>query len=163
MFDGPQIRKLMMDDDSFTDTITAIQEDAWNSFKEVVNTFLRNIKDPLYKEIVRNMLNKFKLLVCNINLKLHFLASRLDYFPPDLGVVSEEQGERFHQDLKDVERRYQGRWDVNMMADFCWSIARDDPSREHSSSSRTQILRETEKGDIGILTYISKECNVSKL
>jgi len=26
-----------------------------------------------------------------------------------------------------------------------------------------QILRETEKGDRGILTYISKECNVSKL
>jgi hypothetical protein len=27
----------------------------------------------------------------------------------------------------------------------------------------TQILRETKKGDLGILTYISKECNVSKL
>jgi hypothetical protein len=52
-------------------------------------------------------------------LKLHFLASHLDYFPPNLRTVSEEQGERFHQDMKNVERRYQGRWDVrvNMMTD----------------------------------------------
>ena len=26
------------------------------------------------------------------------------------GVVSDEQGERFHQDMKEMERRYQGRW-----------------------------------------------------
>jgi hypothetical protein len=100
------------------------------------------------------MLDKFKLLGCNMSLKLHFLGSHLDYFPPNLVAISEEQGERFHQDLKDVERRYQGRWDVNMMADYCWSIARDDPSREHSRSTRTQILLETEKGDLGIVTYI---------
>jgi len=83
------------------------------------------------------MLDKFKLLGCKMSLKLHFLASHLDYFPPNLGAVREEQGERLHQDLKDVERRYQGRWDVNMMADYCWSIARDDVSREHSTTSRT--------------------------
>jgi hypothetical protein len=153
----------MMDDDSFTDTMTEIKEYAWNAFKEVVNKFLGNIKDPLYKEIVRNMLDKFKLLGCNITLQLHFLVSHLDYFPPNLGVISEEQGERFHQDLKDIERRYQGRWGVNMIADYCWSIARDDPSREHSTTSGTQILREREKGDREILTYIFKECNVSKL
>jgi hypothetical protein len=104
-------------DDSFTDTMTEIEEDAWNAFKEVVKKFLGNVKDFLYKETVRNMLDKFKLLGCNMSLKLHFLASHLDYFPPNLGAVSEEQGERFHQDLKDVERRYQGRWDVNMMVD----------------------------------------------
>jgi len=136
IFDGPQIRKLMIDN-SFTDTMTEIEEDAWNAFKDVVEKFLGNIKNPLYKETVRNMLDKFKLLGCKMNLKLHFLASHLDYFPPNLGAVSEEQGDRFHQDLKDVERRYQGRWDVNMMADYCWSIARDDAVRDHSRASRT--------------------------
>jgi len=104
IFDGPQIRKLMMDD-SFTDTMTEIEEDAWNAFKEVVKKFLGNIEDPLYKESVRNMLDKFKLLGCNMNLKLHSLALHIDYIPPNLGTVSEEQGERFHQDLKDAERR----------------------------------------------------------
>jgi hypothetical protein len=136
IFDGPQIRKLMMDD-SFTDTMTETEADAWNAFKEVVKKFLGNINEPLYKEIVRNTLDKFKLLGCKMILKLHFLASHLDYFPPNLGAVSEQQGERFHQDMKDVERRYQGRWDENMMADYCWLIARDDASREHSRASRT--------------------------
>ena len=126
-----------MMDDSFTDTMTKVDEGAWNAFKEGVKKFLGNIKDPLYKETVRNMLDKFKLLGCKMSLKLHFLASHLDYFPPNLGAVSEEQGERFHQDMKDVEWRYQGRWDENMMADYCWSIARDDTSREHSRASRT--------------------------
>jgi len=79
IFDEPQIRKLIMDD-SFTATMTEIEEDAWNVFKEVVKKFLGNIKDPLYKEIVRNMLDKFKLLSCIMSLKLHFLVSHLDYF-----------------------------------------------------------------------------------
>jgi hypothetical protein len=67
----------MMDDDSFTDMVTEIEEDAWNAFKEVVKKFVGNIKDPLYKEIVRNVLDKFKLLDCNMSLQLHFLASHL--------------------------------------------------------------------------------------
>jgi len=96
-----------------------------------------------------------------MSLKLLFLASHLEYFPPNLGAVSEEQGKKFQQDLKDVEQRYQGRWDVNTMADCCWSIARFE--RALKSLKNIQILRETEKGDRGILTYISKECNVSKL
>jgi hypothetical protein len=56
IFGGPHIRKLMMDD-SFTDTVTEIEEDAGNAFKEVVKKFLSNIKDPLYKEIVRKYRN----------------------------------------------------------------------------------------------------------
>jgi hypothetical protein len=46
IFDGPQISKLMMND-SFTDTMSEIEEDPWNAFKEVVKKFLGNIKDPL--------------------------------------------------------------------------------------------------------------------
>jgi hypothetical protein len=61
MFDGSQIRKMMMEDDSFTDAMTEIEEDAWTALKEFVKKFLGNIKNPLYKEIVRNMLDKFKL------------------------------------------------------------------------------------------------------
>lgn len=62
-----------------------------------------------------------------MNLKLHFLDSHLDYFPENLGHFSEEQGERFHQDIKEMERRYQGRWDDHMMADYCWNLKRDIP------------------------------------
>ncbi|GFU82193.1 uncharacterized protein TNCV_4466441 [Trichonephila clavipes] len=58
-----------------------------------------------------------------MSVKVHFLHSHLDYFPENLGVVSKEQGECFHQDIKEMERRYQGRWNVNMMADYCWMTA----------------------------------------
>jgi hypothetical protein len=105
-----------------------------------VKKFLGNIKDLLYKESVRIMFEMFKLLGCKTNIKLHFLLLCLDYFPPNLGAVSEEQGERFRHDLKYVERRHQGRWDIDMMADFCRSIARDDASREQSRASRTYQL-----------------------
>ncbi|EFN78793.1 hypothetical protein EAI_16704, partial [Harpegnathos saltator] len=42
-----------------------------------------------------------------INLKLHFLHSHLDYFPENLEDYSEEQGERFYRDIKEMECRYQ--------------------------------------------------------
>ena len=37
-----------------------------------------------------------------MNLKLHFLDSHLDEFRQNLGDFSEEQGERFHQDLMNL-------------------------------------------------------------
>jgi hypothetical protein len=40
-----------------------------------------------------------------MSLKVHFLDSHLDYFPANLGAISEELGERFHQDIKEMERR----------------------------------------------------------
>ena len=51
------------------------------------------------------MLVNFKKLCCNMSVvKLHFLYFHLDFFPANLGDVSEEQGERF-QDMKEAERR----------------------------------------------------------
>jgi hypothetical protein len=62
--------------------------------------YLGNVKDPQYEKIVRNMLEKLQVLGCNMSLKLHFLHFHLDYFPENLDL-SEEQGERFHQDIKE--------------------------------------------------------------
>ena len=49
-----------------------------------------------------------------MSITLHFLHSHLYDFPENLGAVSDEQGERFHQDLNTMEHRYQGRWDKMM-------------------------------------------------
>ena len=64
------------------------------------------------------------------------LFSHIDRFPEKLGATSDEQGERFHQDIKEMETRYQGRWDAAMMADYCWTLKRDIPSAEHSRISK---------------------------
>ena len=51
--------------------------------------------------------------------KFHFLRSHLDYFPKNCEDLSEVQGEHIHQDIRIMEERYQGQWDVNFLADYC--------------------------------------------
>ena len=41
-----------------------------------------------------------------MSLKIHFLESHLDFLPENLGEVSDEHGERFHQDITAMEKRY---------------------------------------------------------
>ncbi|GBP46405.1 hypothetical protein EVAR_36387_1 [Eumeta japonica] len=130
IFDGPQIRQLMKDTD-FIKVMTVPESDAWKSFVLVVENFLGNHKAPNYEEIVQNMLTNFQTLGANMSIKLHYLRNHLDKFPDNLGNYSEEQGERFHQDLKVMEERYQGRWDCHMMADYCWSLKRDCPLKNY--------------------------------
>ncbi|GBN92573.1 hypothetical protein AVEN_173202-1 [Araneus ventricosus] len=70
-----------------------------------------------------------------IKIKVHFLDSHLDYFPENLGAVREEQGEIFHQDIKEMERLYQGKWNVSMIAEYCWMLQRDNPCKVHKRKS----------------------------
>jgi hypothetical protein len=80
--------------------MNAREKVAWTTFRSVTENFLGNNKDPNYKNIVETMLENFKKLGCNMNVKVHFLHSHIEYFPENLGRFSEEQGERFHQDIK---------------------------------------------------------------
>lgn len=93
-------------------------------------------------QIVKKMIENFGKMGCSMSIKLHFLNSHLDYFPDILGAVSEDQGERFHQDLKEIERRYQGKWNKRMMADYCWLLKRDDPSRNFKRKSHNRSFTE---------------------
>jgi hypothetical protein len=52
--------------------------------------------------------------------------------------VNEEQGERLHHDIKEIERRYQGRWNVNKMGDYCWTLHRDIPETSHKRKSNVR-------------------------
>lgn len=54
-----------------------------------------------------------------MSLKIHFLDSHLDFFPENLGAISDEHGERFHQDIMQIEKRYNGKLSAAMLADFC--------------------------------------------
>jgi hypothetical protein len=99
VFVGPDIRKLMFNE-YFLLAMTEVEREAWIAFKSVVTKFLGNNKDPDYVTILANMLEKFKVLGCLMSLKIRFLNLHLDFSPENLGSVSEEQGERFHQDIK---------------------------------------------------------------
>jgi hypothetical protein len=66
-----------------------------------------------------------------MSLKIHFLETRLDFFPENLGKVSDEHGERFHQDILATEKRYQGKWTSSMLADYCWTLKTDVPDAKY--------------------------------
>ena len=116
----PQIRQLIKDKQC-TETILDLKKNAWLSFKNVVKNFLGNTSASNYTEIVQKLLESYKALAFNVSIKLHYLHCHLASLPENLGTVSDEHGERFHQDLKVMEERYQGRWNVHIMADY-WSI-----------------------------------------
>ncbi|GBM42013.1 hypothetical protein AVEN_3249-1 [Araneus ventricosus] len=102
VFVGPDIRKIMKDE-NFETKMEANERKAWESFKLVITSFLGNKKDPNYKSIVEEMIKNFKILGCSKSLKVHFLDLHLS-FPENLRAVCEEQGEIFHQDIKEMER-----------------------------------------------------------
>jgi len=51
---------------------------------------------------------------------MHFLDFHLNFSPEDLVAVSNEHGERFHQDISTMEKQYQGQWSISMLAGYCW-------------------------------------------
>ena len=132
--DGPQIRELIKDE-NFTAQMSAREKRAWTSFRVVISNFLGKHRSPDYEEQVKELLESYRSLGARMSVKMHFLSSHLDYFPDNCGDYSEEQGERFHQDLRQMEERYQGYWDVNMLADYCWCLQRDLPNSTHKRKS----------------------------
>ena len=81
-------------------------------------------------------------------LKVHFLDLHLDYFPENLGVISEDQGKRFHQGIKAMEKRYQGRGHANLIADCCWVLKRDDQDNIHRRKVLKAAFKVNEKSTI---------------
>jgi hypothetical protein len=89
---------------------------------------------------VSDLLTAYKPMGCNMSLKVHFLDSHLDFFPENLGAVSDEHGERFHQDISNMEKRHQGKWSLSMLADYCWTLKRDVPQATYSRKSTIYFL-----------------------
>jgi hypothetical protein len=58
-----------------------------------------------YEEIVEYLSQHYKVLGCRMSVNLHYLHSNLEFFLPNLGDVSEEYGERLHQDIEAIEKR----------------------------------------------------------
>ena len=116
IFDGTQVRKLI-NDQEFLSSMSQQEFYAWDAFVKLVKNFFGNRKASNYKELVANFLSSFENIGAKMSIKVHFLRGHLDFFPENLGALSDEQGERFHYDISEMEERYQGRWDALMLAD----------------------------------------------
>lgn len=96
--------------------MTAIKKRTWEEFVWVVRFFFGNRKCDGYIQHIERLLKHYHRLGCNMNIKLHYRHRHLDRLPENLGDLTEEQGERFHRDIRTMEEIYQGYWNVYMMA-----------------------------------------------
>jgi hypothetical protein len=134
IFIGPQIRELMKNQD-FERSLNESEKAAWRSFQKVRKIFLGNKKAENYEDMISELVENYRALGCNMSLKKHFLDSHLDFFPQNLGNVSNEHGELFHQDVSTMETRYQGKWNRSMLVDNCWTLKRDVLHAEYTRKS----------------------------
>ena len=135
IFVGPQIREVLKDTD-FEEHLNLKELRAWEVFKSVCCGFLGNTRVTDYPACIEKLLKSYVDMGCRMSLKIHFLNSHLNFFPPNLGAVSDEHGERFHQDITKRESNYQGKWNPGMMEDFCWMLLRDILVEKYTRSSK---------------------------
>jgi len=50
--------------------------------------------------------------------------------------VSGEHGERFHQVISSMEKRYQGKWNCAMLTNYCWTLARNAATMEYKRQAK---------------------------
>lgn len=111
VFDDPQIRKLI----SFDDALNPVKLFAWPFLKSVIENFLGNYRSFQYQKVFGGEFPTTWF----VHVSVHFLRSHQNYFLENCGDFIEEQGERFHHDISVMKKRYQGRWDVNFLTDYC--------------------------------------------
>ncbi|KAL6463765.1 hypothetical protein MHYP_G00281560 [Metynnis hypsauchen] len=136
VFVGPQIRKII-ECSEFPKKLNRKERAAWNSFVAVVRGFLGNHKDENYVQLVQTLIKNYAAMGCRMSLKIHILDAHLDKFKENMGAYSEEQGERFHQDIMNFERRYQGQYNENMMGDYIWGLIRESDLQYSRRSRKT--------------------------
>ena len=82
-------------DKQFDEDLNETERNACLSFKRICKDFLGNHKAANCQDVVQDLLTSYKAMGCNMSLKIHFLESHLDFFPENLGKVSDEHGENF--------------------------------------------------------------------
>jgi len=108
IFIGPQIPEIV-NGDPFEHLLKETKKSSWLTFKAVCLNFFGNLKSENYMELVAELLNVYQNMGCNNSLKIHSLRSHLDISPPNLGAVSDENGEKFRQDISALGKSYAGK------------------------------------------------------
>lgn len=144
IFVGPQIKQVLRSEE-FKLYLTEEQKDAWKSFEDVVTGFLGNTRQPNYKELIDKMLENYGKIGANLSLKMHFLMSHKEFFPDNCGAYSDEHGERFHQDISNMEERFNGRYIPNMLGEYCWMLIRTEKAMHKRRSEKQHFRRHADQ------------------
>lgn len=140
VFNGPDIKKMLKSQKFFT-LLSPFEREAFQSIKDVVNNFLGNHRAENYQEIIQTMMTNFHRLKINMSPKIHYIHQHLDFFRDHLGKISDEHGERFHQEIKAIEHRFQGKKDQNMLAEYVWNAFEEDEEERRVFAYRIERAR----------------------
>lgn len=149
VFNGPDIKKLLKSE-KFETLLSPFEREAFQSIKAVINNFLGNHRAENYREIVATMMENLHRIRVNMSPKIHYLHQHLDFFRENLGKISDEHGERFHQEIKLIEYHFQGKSDSHMLAEYVWNaFEEDEREREvfayNIERSRSSILLRSDR------------------
>ena len=114
IFVGPQIEKII-ECDEFANLLNRTEKTAWNSFVAVAHGFLGNHKAENCVQLGQSLAKNYAKVGCSMSLKVHILEVYLQKFKNNMGAYSEEQDERFHQDILGFECRYQGQYNLGLI------------------------------------------------
>lgn len=134
VYDGPQIRKIFENKD-LPKALKTEEYHAFSCLKEVSENFLGNERAPNYRQLIKDMMKSYEKLDINITIKMHSLICHLDLFKNSCGAFSDEQGERFHQDLKTNEDEYAGKNMARALGRYCWKLIRETDPNIHKRQS----------------------------
>lgn len=116
----------MMASEKFFKLLSPFEKEAFSNIKSLADNFLGNHRAENYEEIIHNLLMSFKRLKINMSPKIHYLHQHPDFFRENLGKLSDEHGERFHQQIKIFEERFQGKPIENMLAEYVWNAFEEE-------------------------------------
>ena len=102
----------------------------------MVKGFFGNQKADNVREIVEELVDAYEKMGCRMSLKLRILHCHIDEFQDNMGDYSEEQGERFHQDVKLFEKCYKGQYYENMTGNYIWNHVRESELTYNRQSSK---------------------------
>jgi len=120
-----------MQDKVFDEHLNETERNVWLSLKRIFKDFLGNQKAAKYQDAEKDLLTSYKAMGCIIILKIHFLEFQLEFFPENLGQVSDEHVEIFHQNILAMQKRYQVKWTSIMLAQYCWTLKSDVPEANY--------------------------------
>jgi hypothetical protein len=69
--------------------------------------FLGKFKAEKYRDMVADLVQPYKVMGCNMSLKVHFLDCHLEFFLENLRTVCNEHRERLYQEISTMQKRYQ--------------------------------------------------------
>ena len=80
----------------------------------------------------------------------------LDFFPENCGAVRDEHRERFHQDISSMEKRYEGKWNCAMLANYCWTLTSDAPAMDYKRQAKQNKTKQNKTKTV-ILFVLNNE------